>query len=283
MKSIYIVDDDLSIVNILSDIITKNFPDLIVGKAFLGDEALEKILSEQPDIILLDYLLPDLHGLEIIRRIRLLYQPVIIMISEVSDTKMIEKAYNEEIYFYITKPLNVIEIISVIRRVIKDLDILNTLAQFKSVIQSIDYTLEINNNSNESNSKKLKKIFSKLGIVGLSGCAELIYAINWAKEKQNNYTLAEMYAELSGLYEGNKNNCYLIEKRIQRVITKAFKIMADLGNEDYLNPIFEEYSNLFFDFTELRKEMQYQKGKTNIHGKINVKKFIENCIILLDD
>ena len=58
--------------------------------------------------------------------------------------------------------------------------------------------------------------------------------------------------------------------------------MAALGLEDYLNPIFEDYGPQLFDFSELRKQMNYLSGKSNKQGKINIRKFIEGSIVVFN-
>ena len=66
MLSFYIIDDDRSIINILSDIIRDHKLGEIVGVSEQGQEGIDDIKSMKPDIILLDYLLDDLDGLDII-------------------------------------------------------------------------------------------------------------------------------------------------------------------------------------------------------------------------
>ena len=66
MITIYIVDDDLSIVNILKDIVNKYFEGALIGTASNGTDAVKEIKELKPDIVLLDFLLPDKDGLQII-------------------------------------------------------------------------------------------------------------------------------------------------------------------------------------------------------------------------
>lgn len=64
---VLVVDDDLDILDLLESTLKDNF-DLI--KAVTGKEALEKLKSHSPNILVLDYVLPDLAGPEICRIIR---------------------------------------------------------------------------------------------------------------------------------------------------------------------------------------------------------------------
>jgi two-component system response regulator YcbB len=277
MLSIYIVDDDPSIVTILEDIVNKYFPGALLGTASNGIDAIKEIKLLKPEIILLDFLLPDKDGLAIIRAIREEYHQGVIMISEVSDKQMIAKAYKENIEFFISKPINVIEVVSIIKKVSEHQQIKNTLNKFENVLSSLKVDLGQNDSNQISAEQKLKKLYSKLGLVGAIGCDDLIEAVLWAKNQSNDYTLADMYNSI-----GN-GQAETIKKRISRVIAKAFRSLASLGVEDFMNPLFEEYGSTLFDFTEMRKEMSLLDGKSDKSGKINVKQFIENSIMMIEE
>lgn len=277
MLSIYIVDDDPSIVTILKDIVNKYFPGSLLGTASTGTDAINDIIALKPKILLLDFLLPDKDGLEIIRTIKQEYSPRIIMISEVSDKEMIAKAYKEQIEFFISKPINVIEVVSVIKKVNEHLQIKNTLNKFENVLSSLKVGLGEEKEEKTSPEQKLKKLYSKLGILGSSGCDDLIKAVLWAKIQNKDYSLSDMYNAV------DKRMPDTVKKRISRIINKAFKSLAAIGAEDFINPVFEKYSGTLFEFSEIRKEINYLKGKTGKAGKINVKQFIENSIMLIED
>lgn len=282
MKTFYIVDDDLGIVNILKDIVDKYFKGSLVGVASTGSEAIAQIKKLKPDVILLDYLLPDKDGLQIVRAIRDEYTSKIVMISEVSDKRMIAKAYRENIEFFITKPINVIEVVSILNRVIEYQEVQSTLNQFEKAFSSLRKTFTFRDNLDTNDEQKLKKLYTKLGIVGTSGYEELIKAVIWAKTQDSEYSLSEMYKSLVK-DQNDTQQIHTLKKRIGRAITKAFKTMASLGVEDYMNPIFEAYSSQLFDFTEIRKEMNRLTGKSAQSGKINIKQFIESSIVLIEE
>jgi|LGVF01.1.fsa_nt_gb two-component system response regulator YcbB len=283
MKLIFIVDDDISIVNILKDIVNQYFQDFLVGYELNARLGIKEIISQKPDIVLLDYLLPDRDGLEIIREIKKEYNPLIVMISEVSDKEMIAKAYKEKIEFFITKPINVIEVVTIINKLIEYREMKNKIYQVENIISVLNKTVRIESDEDRImfNNHNIRNLYSKLGIIGVTGCEDLIKAVLWVKSNNGEYTLSDMYKAL--VNSNDKKQVYLIKKRIRRVITKAFKSMAYLGNEDFMNPIFEEYSNRLFDIEELRNEMNYISKKSGKNGKISIKKFIESSIIISEN
>ena len=115
---IYIVDDDPNIVLILEKIIMdKNLGD-VVGSANNGLTALEELETLCPDLCLVDLLMPGRDGISLVKEARLLNQDTqYIMISQVSSKDMISKAYLSGIEYYISKPIDAIEVQIVIKKV----------------------------------------------------------------------------------------------------------------------------------------------------------------------
>lgn len=283
MMHMLIVDDDSSVANILKDIIAQHFDDVTTSTAMTGQEAVNRILGEQPDIVLLDYLLPDSDGLNVIRQVRGVVNPSIVMISEVSDKQMIAKAYQEKISFFITKPINVVEVVSVVGQVIESQKAFRTLKAFETAILQLNPSRQGRTGDEPSSDERaLKKIYSRLGILGMSGCDELIRAVLWAKRQKRDYALSEMYGALAGQDEMLSLDEQAVKKRISRVIAKAFRVLATMGIEDPFNPVFEDYSSQLFDYGELRAEMKLLKGTSDRPGKINIKQFIESSVVLIE-
>ena len=67
MKKILIVEDTEDGMEIMTRSLEKDY---LVVKAYNGKEALEKTISEKPDLILMDILLPVMDGLTVTRKIR---------------------------------------------------------------------------------------------------------------------------------------------------------------------------------------------------------------------
>ena len=77
--------------------------------AFNGQEALEKIHSEEPDLVLLDLMMPVLDGFAVLAEIKadtyLRTIPVII-VSAANDSKSVVKGIKQGADDYITKPVD---------------------------------------------------------------------------------------------------------------------------------------------------------------------------------
>lgn len=110
MKKILVVDDEQSIVEILKFNLEKN--GFEVATAFAGDTGYDAFVSENPDLILLDVMLPEMDGFEVCKKIRQTSSVPIIMIT--ARTEEIDKVLGLELGAddYITKPFSVRELIA---------------------------------------------------------------------------------------------------------------------------------------------------------------------------
>lgn len=104
MKKILIVDDEKPISDIIKFNLTKEGYDTVT--AFDGREALEKFKEEEPDLIVLDLMLPELDGLEVAKEVRKTSHIPIIMLSA-KDSEF-DKVIGLEIGAddYVTKPFS---------------------------------------------------------------------------------------------------------------------------------------------------------------------------------
>lgn len=104
MKKILVVDDERPISEIINFNLTKE--GFEVYTAFDGEEAIEKVASVQPDLILLDLMLPKIDGLEVCRQVRKTSDVPIIMLtakdSEIDKVLGLELGADD----YITKPFS---------------------------------------------------------------------------------------------------------------------------------------------------------------------------------
>lgn len=82
---VLIVDDSFLMRRIIRNIVEKDVAFDIVGEAADGAEALEKLADTKPDLILLDIEMPQMDGLEFLRRYRLVSRARVIIISSVAS------------------------------------------------------------------------------------------------------------------------------------------------------------------------------------------------------
>lgn len=91
MAKILIVDDDASFRRMLHQIFTYE-PDFeVCGEAENGKEAVEKVLELQPDVVVLDVLMPVMNGLEAARILRLTMPTLPLILNSATVDPVIEQ------------------------------------------------------------------------------------------------------------------------------------------------------------------------------------------------
>lgn len=110
MKKILIVDDEKTIVDILNHNLLREGYSTV--QAYNGEQALEMVEKEKPDLILLDVMLPQSDGFSVCKQIRKTSNVPIIMVTAKED--VVDKIIGLEIGAddYITKPFSVREVIA---------------------------------------------------------------------------------------------------------------------------------------------------------------------------
>jgi two-component system, OmpR family, response regulator VicR len=110
MKKILVVDDEKPIADILQFNLKKEGYEVVC--AHDGNEALRKVEEFQPDLILLDIMLPQRDGMEVCREVRKKYEIPIIMLtakdSEIDKVLGLELGADD----YVTKPYSTRELIA---------------------------------------------------------------------------------------------------------------------------------------------------------------------------
>lgn len=109
---ILIVDDEKEITNGLCLFLKKEGYE--VSAAFDGKQALQKIKDDDPDIVILDLMMPKLNGFEVLERMRKectdKWRPVIIM-SAKDEMDSWRKCHDLEADLYLTKPCSIDDIL----------------------------------------------------------------------------------------------------------------------------------------------------------------------------
>ncbi|CAH2717183.1 Protein-glutamate methylesterase/protein-glutamine glutaminase [Neobacillus rhizosphaerae] len=293
----FIVDDSTTIRAMLSNIIEEEDLGTVAGEAEDGSEIYADILAEQEiDILMIDLLMPNRDGIETIREIAPFFHGKIIMISQVETKDMIGEAYSLGVDHYITKPINRLEVVNILKKVSHQLQLEKSLIDIqKSLSHLTNHTQKRNPEIHFQSTQNPiiqsgKNILCELGIIGESGIKDLldILAIFSQLEKdgvRETPSLKDLYEKIIKKRFGPSISPQEVrkemkagEQRIRRTIHQALEHIASLGLTDYTNPKFENYSSSFFDYTQVRMKMLELEGKAqdeNSHSRINIKKFIQ--------
>ena len=116
MQKILLIEDDQRLSELIKEFLQQN--SFIVDIVNRGDRAQRQILNETPDLIILDIMLPGVHGVDILRQLKQLNPNIkAIMVTAVDDEAIAREAMAEGAVDYVTKPL--------------DLNYLDTLVTFQ--------------------------------------------------------------------------------------------------------------------------------------------------------
>jgi len=279
-----IIDDDASIRGILQKIIQQNHLGIVIDECDDGMKG-EKIIREyQPDIALVDLLLPGQDGVELIDKVSLAAPNTsFIMVSQATSEQLITKAYESGIEFFIHKPINVLETISIINKVIESRKLKQIMSlMHQTISQYSSAPTPAGEGPKDQRKARIYKVFSDLGIIGEAGVKDIyrmVQLIVQQGSESTSYQLRDIYLQMSA---GSEQDAKAIEQRVRRATTKGIQHLANLGIEDYYNEIFQSHSSSLFDFKEVRHEMNFIQGKSSYRGKINVKKFIEGLLFIIE-
>lgn len=278
--SFYIVDDDRTVRKILSQIISAHFESAEIYQSDDPWFAAQDILRQKPDIVVLDLLMEGMDGIEVSESlIKNDYKGQIVMLSEVGAKEIIGQAYKAGVDHYISKPINVTEVVTVLTRTLE-------MHQLKNYVRIFGApSVSKMNAAPESNhipkNEKLQTILKDIGILGEPGSDELLFAVPQLSEEMS---LGHLYQWLKAHYPPYRDDSISlkgIEQRLRRLVQLAMENIANIGVEDFSNYKFERYSTSLFNFKSVRQEMDYARGKGISRGKVDVKRFLDGLITLV--
>ena len=107
MIDVLIVDDDFMVAKVHAGFVGALDGFRVVGTAATGAAALAEVARLRPDLVLLDVYLPDMTGLEVLRRLRAGGSPAdVIVISAARDVESIRSALHGGVLHYLVKPFD---------------------------------------------------------------------------------------------------------------------------------------------------------------------------------
>ena len=117
---IFIIEDEPSIIQLVQHNLEKN--GFLVSSSLNGNDGLKELKKFQPDLLLLDWMLPDLSGIEICKNIRkdnsFKNLPVIMLTAKGEEEDKI-KGLDSGVDDYLTKPFSFNELMARIKAVLR--------------------------------------------------------------------------------------------------------------------------------------------------------------------
>ncbi|NUU77250.1 response regulator [Paenibacillus xylanilyticus] len=295
----FIVDDDPGVRSMLMDIIEDEGLGEIAGEAEDGAHIHAELLELQKvDVLLIDLLMPHRDGIQTIRALEGRFEGKIVMISQIESKSMIGEAYSLGIEYYITKPINRLEILSVLRLVDERLRMQQSIQDIQRTLQGLTGLPSAGRHAASVPSKTIATaghfLLSEMGMIGEAGSKDLLDMLKYLEQiETEDQTLSPyMFPSLKDIFQniavrklGTDASATEItkevkasEQRVRRAIFQTLSHVVSLGLTDYTHPKFENYASKFFDFTEIRKkmlELQNNVEPSLSQTRINTKKFVQ--------
>lgn len=224
-QHILIAEDDADIVELLSLYLTGEGYSVLTAEN--GLQALEKIESSKVDMAILDIMMPEMNGYDVLKRIREKYNfPVIILSAKEMDTDKI-LGLNLGADAYLTKPFNPLEVVAYVKSALRRYyELGGNDSVHKAAAAETSLTV------GELQMDLPKFVLRKRGRVIPLTPTELKIVVKLMQSPGRVYTKAQLYACIGGeLYESDDNTMMVHISNIRS------KIEDDPSNPRYIKTI----------------------------------------------
>lgn len=165
--TILVVDDEHGVRQSFNMVLKDKYDVLI---ACTGEEAIDIFRKNSIDLILLDILLPDINGIDLLKKLKEMDPNTeIIMVTAVKEIQIAVKAIKMGAYEYIVKPFVVDDVLIVIDRALEKLNLLKEVAYLKNELKR-HHSFE----KMIGKSKKMRVVFDLISTVSQSDGTVLI-------------------------------------------------------------------------------------------------------------
>lgn len=117
-RKILTCDDEKHIVRLIQVNLERQGYEVIT--AYNGAECLEKVASEKPDLLVLDVMMPEMTGFEVLEKLKADPEthdlPIIMLTARAQDSDVL-RGWQSGVECYLTKPFNPMELIAFVKRI----------------------------------------------------------------------------------------------------------------------------------------------------------------------
>lgn len=228
--NVAIADDNERIRQNLKEIVSRERDMTIVGSASDGVDALAMIRDSQPDIVLLDIIMPKMDGLDVLEEVKkdenLLKKPAFIILTAMGQEEVMEEALDLGANYVLLKPFDQIALIKKIRQ-IKSGKIESDKKEFiklEKKQQDEEYRLEI----------VVTNIIHEIGVPAhIKGYQYLRDSIIMAVNNMDilNSITKQLYPTIAKMHGTTSS-------RVERAIRHAIEVAWNRGKMDTINELF---------------------------------------------
>jgi len=225
---VLLADDNKDYCDVLRGYLEKADGIAVLDVAYDGMEAYDKINSLQPDIAILDGIMPRLDGLGVLEKLKQKAQgqkPLCIMLSAVSQEQITQRAIELGAVYYMVKPFDMDTLVSRIRQ-------LNT--QQSNAPLGTDAVKAVQSMSAINLEARITNILHEIGVPAhIRGYHYMREAIMMAVGDLDvlNYITKELYPSIA-------KKCNTTPSRVERAIRHAIEVAWSRGQIDAIDSMF---------------------------------------------
>ncbi|CAG9623188.1 sporulation transcription factor Spo0A [Sutcliffiella rhizosphaerae] len=227
-----IVDDNRELVGLLEEYISAQEDMEVVGVAHNGQECLQLLQDKNPDVLVLDIIMPHLDGLGVLEKMRSLNlnkSPNVIMLTAFGQEDVTKKAVDLGASYFILKPFDMENLVSNIRQV---------SGKASPILKRTGSSSQVFSSSHEPKGKNLDanitSIIHEIGVPAhIKGYLYLREAISMV------YNDIELLGSITKvLYPDIAKKYNTTASRVERAIRHAIEVAWSRGNIDSISSLF---------------------------------------------
>ena len=241
--SVLIADDNKEFCSILNDYLLNQRDIIVTGIAKDGIEALDLIQEKEPDLVILDIIMPHLDGLGVLEKLNnmnLKKMPRVIILSAVGQDKITQKAIKLGADYYVVKPFDMDVFIKRIRDMFNSTESseqsVNRLAQQNTMVsrETISQQVAPEKSEPQDLETEITNIIHEIGVPAhIKGYMYLREAITMVVNDMEllSAVTKELYPSIAKKYNTTAS-------RVERAIRHAIEVAWGRGQVEAINKLF---------------------------------------------
>ena len=224
-----IVDDNRELVRLLDEFISSQDDMEVIGVAYNGQDCLKMMNSAEPDVLLLDIIMPHLDGLAVLEKVREIPKPPnVIMLTAFGQEDVTKKAVELGASYFILKPFDMEQLGNTIRQVNGNVSANGSKSPSKS------HYLSSYENKPRNLDASITNIIHEIGVPAhIKGYLYLREAISMV------YNDIELLGSITKvLYPDIAKKYNTTASRVERAIRHAIEVAWSRGNIDSISSLF---------------------------------------------
>lgn len=232
---VLLADDNKDFCDVLVSYLNKEEDISVVAVSHDGIDACNKIRECRPDIAIIDGIMPRLDGLGVLEKLSKatdIEQPITIMLSAMSQEKVIQKALDLGASYYIVKPFDMESLIRRIHQLKYEKTVTRTGTMQGQTISSLQY--QTVSSSAYDLETKVTNILHEIGVPAhIRGYHYMREAIMMSVNDMDvlNYITKELYPSIA-------KKCNTTPSRVERAIRHAIEVAWNRGKVDAIDALF---------------------------------------------